>query len=333
MHKLVIWVLFSLFYTPLSIAEELVFEHRQDRLTGHYLQPINGKPAKAILLFVHGDGTTAYDADGYYDIIWQPLRENGYAIFSWDKPNVGDSTGNWLAQSMADRQSEVLAAVDAVQNKYHFRANNTGLIGFSQAGWVVPALSSRVDKIGFSIGIGFASNWISQGSYYAETRVRLQGGDQQQIGAALDDYSLSIDLFRTSPSYAQYLKWAGEDPMSAGRYQFVLNNFQSDAVADYKKIKVPSLFLWGAEDLNVNARAEFNWWQQHPHPLVNTKLMADANHAMLKADTFNTQSYGLKQWLELMWLDRDAVASDFFATVLLWLEGLNMKSNISQVDN
>ena len=155
MHKLVIWIIFSLFYSPLSVGQELIFEHGQDRLSGHYLQPTNGIPAKAVLIFVHGDGATEYDAHGYYDIIWQPLLEKGYAIFSWDKPNIGKSTGNWLAQSMQDRQSEVLAAVAAVQKKYHFSAANTGLIGFSQAGWVVPALANRADKIAFSIGIGF----------------------------------------------------------------------------------------------------------------------------------------------------------------------------------
>ncbi len=317
--------LFCCLFVPLFLhAEEITFKHKQNSLSGHYLDATNGKPAKAVLLFVHGDGAMPYDAEGYYNIIWAPLRESGYAIFSWDKPNVGNSSGNWLDQSMPDRQSEVLAAIDLVQNKYHFTHKNTGLVGFSQAGWVLPALANNTSKIGFMVGIGFATNWIEQGKYYTNTKHQLAGKNKNQIAAALDDYTKEISFFQKSPSYSEYLKFAEEEAMTKKRYQFVLKNFKSDASHDYSTIEIPSLFLWGVNDLNVDAKHEFEWWQTNNNKFVTTKLIANASHVMLNAKSFDRQGFGVKQWIKLMWFGQDALAPEFLPAMLTWLDHHNM---------
>ncbi|MDI9244199.1 alpha/beta hydrolase [Marinobacter sp. CHS3-4] len=313
--------LFSFFFAlPISYAEEIVFRHNQNSLSGHYLGATNGKPAKAVLLFVHGDGATSYDAKGYYSHIWEPLRKHGYAIFSWDKPNVGNSTGNWLEQSMADRQSEVLTAINYIQNKYNFASENTGLFGFSQAGWALPALANKNSKVGFVIGIGFSKNWVEQGRYYTKIRHELAGKNQKQISSELNKYAKEVSFFKSAPSYNEYLQYSGEVAMIKERYQFVLKNFMSDATHDYGKINVPSLFLWGEKDLSVNAKNEFKWWQVHGSKLVTPKLISNASHSMLNADSFSEQDFGYKEWIKLMWLEQDAFAKDFLPTILTWLE-------------
>jgi alpha-beta hydrolase superfamily lysophospholipase len=315
-----ILIILFCFALPFSQAEEITFKHKQDILSGHYLEATNGKPAKAVLLFVHGDGAMTYNAEGYYDTIWKPLRKKGYAVFSWDKPNVGMSTGDWLKQSMTDRQSEVLAAIDTIQKKYHFNSSNTGLIGFSQAGWILPALANKTSNIGFIIGIGFATNWIDQGRYYTKINRRLAGESKAQITAALDGYAEEILSFKENLSFSEYSISVKEAGMTPDRYQFVLNNFMSDASSDYSKIKVPSLLLWGTEDLNVDSKQEFEWWQAHSNKFVTTKLIANANHGMLNSQSFNKQEFGFQQWVKLMWLEQDALAPEFLPTVLTWLD-------------
>ena len=311
----------SIFVTTVE-AEELWFKHGPDQLVGHFLEPVNDKMAKGVLIFVHGDGAMTYDAEGYYDIIWQQLRDQGYAIYSWDKAGVGESTGNWLNQSMQDRQSEVLAAVKFIQQKYNFTPKNTGLIGFSQAGWVLPAIANKENNIGFMVGIGFASNWFEQGQYYTKTRLQLSGATAEQVDIALA-INLSGEKFLDSrPSYVQYLKSAGDDPMSKTRYHFVLKNYRSDAIQDYHNINIPTLLLWGDGDLNVDAKQEFNRWQQaeNKNNYVETQLIFNASHGMLKAHEYSSQNFGFKQWLKLMWQGQDALATDFMPALLLWLE-------------
>ena len=306
-----------------SYAVEVLFKHKQHTLSGHYLEPTNGEPAKGILLFVHGDGPITYDAEGYYSILWEPLRKKGYAIFSWDKPGVGGSNGHWLDQSMEERQSEVLAAVDFVQSQYGFSQQKTGLIGFSQAGWVLPALAGKNSKVGFMIGIGFAKNWIEQGKYHTKVRLQLEGKNQGQINLALVANAKGNALLNRKLAYTEYKKIAGDNAMEKQRYQFVLKNFMVDASSDYSKIEIPSLFIWGDKDKNVNAIKEFDWWQSQANQNVKTKLIKNATHSMLDPALFGGQNLGLIHWIKLMWLEQDAFAVDFLPIVMKWLEELD----------
>ncbi|MFT4765519.1 MAG: pimeloyl-ACP methyl ester carboxylesterase [Oleispira sp.] len=307
-----------------SYAEDVFFKHGTLSLSGHYLEPTNGKPAKAVLLFVHGDGPMAFDAEGYYSILWRPLRDKGFAIFSWDKPGVGGSHGNWLDQSMEDRQLEVLAAIDFVQNKYDFSHKKTGLIGFSQAGWVMPALAGSQSKIGFMIGVGFARSWGRQGEYHTRVRYELEGKDQHEIDLALTSNYKEVEFLKSHHTFNEYEYFAGKDAMSMSRYEFVLKNFMSDATVDYSNINIPSFFIWGEMDKNVNATDEFNWWQSHGNEQVRTRLIKNANHGMLDAELFGGQEFGFSHWLKLMWLGQDAFALDFFPAVEVWLEELDL---------
>jgi alpha-beta hydrolase superfamily lysophospholipase len=333
--KFTILFLLIIFVISLKVtayAETLIFEHNQQRLYGQYLTPYdlnkNEKP-KAVLLFVHGDGDMPYNADGYYDIIWESLRIQGYAVFSWDKPGIGESEGNWLNQSMQDRQSETLAAIEAVQKKYQFKANNTGLIGFSQAGWVLPVLSNDKAKIGFAVGIGFARNWVNQGIYYTRTRLAMDGANEKKIINVLKSNGKEILFLDRNPTYEEYLKNSGEVPMTKSRYQFVLKNYRSDATSDYSKISVPTLLLWGNKDLNVNAKGEFRWWNmtKNKNPFVNTHLINNAGHGMLDAESFDSQIFSVSQWIKLMWLEEKAFAPRFMPKLLSWLEQRTLKES------
>jgi pimeloyl-ACP methyl ester carboxylesterase len=313
----------SIFFIYSSYAEQVFFEHNTFSLSGHYLEPTNGKPAKAVLLFVHGDGPSTFDGEGYYSILWKPLREKGYAIFSWNKPGIGDSSGNWLDQSMVDRQSEVLAAVDFVQNKYGFSVKKTGLIGFSQAGWVMPALAGNNSKVGFMIGVGFARNWVKQGEYHTKVRHELDGRSDSAIITALESNTKGIEFLKEKPVFNEYKKFAGKDAMTIDRYQFVLKSFMSDATIDYSKITIPSLFVWGAQDKNVDAVSEFNWWSLHPNKNVKTQLIQNANHGMLDPESFGGQGFSFTQWIKLMWLEQAAFSPVFLSAVETWLEELD----------
>ena len=314
-------VLVSLLCISLTaLGESVFFEHQGNRLSAQFLKPEKGLPTRAVLILVHGDGAMKHDADGYYTIFAEPLREKGFAVFSWDKPGVGDSTGNWLSQSMVDRQSEVRAAVKFLQQKYGFQSSDIGLLGFSQAGWVVPALLGEETEVGFSVGIGFARNWLQQGRYLTRTRLELEGKSDDVIASELKQSAKGVAFLRQNPTYAEYLEFAGEDAMAADRYEFVLKNFTVDASEDYAEISVPSLFMWGEGDLNVDAVEENAWWQAHPNPMVTTTLIANASHGMLKADKFDTQTFSVSQWFKLMWLEQDAFAEDFMPALLSWLE-------------
>ncbi|MCM0151112.1 alpha/beta fold hydrolase, partial [Photobacterium galatheae] len=304
---------------PGAHAEPFQLRHDGKRLSGQYLPPLGQNTPSAAVLFVHGDSAMPYDANGYYPLIWQTLRQQGIAVVSWDKPGVGDSEGNWLAQTMAQRQQEVLAVAKWVQETHGIAPQRTGLFGFSQAGWVVPALAARDDRFGFAIGVGFATNWVEQGRYYTRIQHSQNGASPAQIAEQLRLFDAEIAFLRTGPAYAEYVSRAGEDAMSPERFTFVMKNFLTDARQDYQRIRIPTLLLWGEDDLNVDARYEYQFWQHQPHPKVTTALLRQASHGLLNSDVFPQQQFGVWQWLKMTWLQEEALTEAFLPTLMGWL--------------
>ncbi|MEC8427237.1 MAG: alpha/beta fold hydrolase, partial [Pseudomonadota bacterium] len=293
------------------------------RLAGYNERP--NTPPKKVILFVHGDGAMPYDAHGYYQPIWDRLLANGYAIFSWDKPGVGKSTGSWLQQSMYDRQQEVLAAMAFLKSRYGFKSGDFGLMGFSQAGWVVPAVAAQSDDVAFAVGVGFAINWMQQGWYMTERRLRLQGTTEDVIARERKAHEEELDFLLQQPSYDEYLarQCCGTEPMSRSRFEFVVKNFQADAIADLSSVTQPMLLMLGRQDANVDALETQRTVNAELASRANLKveMFDDATHALLKHSRYRDKQ-GIGLLMRLLWDGEDAFAPGVLHTMEAWMAEL-----------
>lgn len=278
-------------------ATPFTFSSLNNTLHGEYLAPIDTEQPLGLIVFVHGDGATDITSNNFYPLYWQSLRRQGYIVASWSKPGVGNSSGNWLRQTMADRQQTLKDGIHYLQQYLDITPGNTGVLAFSQAGWVAPAIANSKQSIGFMIGIGFARNWIEQGRYY----------NQHDLSA----YNADIE--------ALHLGLAQGVQPENDRDWFVLNNFMADASEDYKNLAVPTLLLWGEADKNVNAMAEYRYWQQHNSPFVQTKLISQANHQLLDINKFPKRKLGFWSWVKYQWQGDNALAPTTLPTINQWL--------------
>lgn len=70
------------------------FKYQQNILEGTLILPLN-KVSPPFVLLIHGDGSQdRWSKSGYIPLV-KFLVSKGIAVFSWDKPGVGKSTGNW----------------------------------------------------------------------------------------------------------------------------------------------------------------------------------------------------------------------------------------------
>jgi alpha-beta hydrolase superfamily lysophospholipase len=307
-------------------TEFITFTHDQNELSSYYHSPDDKNNTKGVILFVHGDGEMPYDAYGYYDYIWDHILDAGYAIFSWDKPGVGKSTGNWLLQSMKDRQKEVHTAISFIKDKYNYKAGQIGLMGFSQAGWVVPAVARDNRDVGFIIGVGFAMNWMDQGWHMEFTRLMEDGASMIEIGRAYDKHIEELAFLKTNPSYTDFQQRYTDDEllMPEDRFVFVKKNFLSDATEDYRGITQPILILLGEEDRNVNVWNTKKSLQQIFNMQDNLKIqmIPNATHSLLKHPKYSAQKPGLDSILKLMWDGENAYSITLFDHLKKWLDNL-----------
>ena len=170
----------------------------------------------AAVAMVHGDGAQDRTMSGGYAPMINTLLDHGIAVASWDKPGVGLSEGNWLRQTMMDRTVEARRVLQLLDER--FVDKEIGVLGFSQAGWVLPSLT-RADA-DFLILIGAAVSWQDQGDYFTRVRLRRAGLDAQEIESALAEQASDDDrVFGKDATVAD-----APPGMSPDRWRFIRQN-------------------------------------------------------------------------------------------------------------
>jgi len=260
-----------------------------------------------LVIFVHGDGELERDAYGYYHHIWNELAEKGIASMSWDKKGLGGSTGNWLNQSMEDRANEVIAAIEFIQEDIRFDFSSIGLIGFSQAGWVMPKVATLSDYPDFIISISGAINWKRQSNFLTRTRMVLEGANESAIEAEVRLNEIEFNVFNNENTYQEYVvyqegKCKNENEENCSfinkeRFHFIKKNISSDVEEDLKNIRCPIFGVFGAEDLNVDFE-ESHLTYKRIFSKTNSdnyqlKIYPNATHVLFKSKHFNSLNPGI----------------------------------------
>ena len=297
--------------------------------TLHLPFPENTKPAPpTLVLLVHGDGPAdRYSGGGYLPLV-SSLLDSGLAVFSWDKPGVGESEGNWLSFSMADRARLAAMALAAAKEQPELRMSPAGFLGFSQAGWVLPILAEEPAQGDFFVIVGGAVNWLRQAGYYTRRRLELAGADLKTIDEALAQDARDGQTFLDRDfSYQDYLD-SGMDkvPMPEDRFAFAHRNAASDSSASLTVVSAPVLTVHGGEDLNVDPYFNSGVYRKTlkaRNPGNRFVIVPNATHALLRAEAFNYQLEGqMPSWGRTLFmvLGRRAYAPGALETMTTWIE-------------
>lgn len=304
-----------------ATTRTLTFHAGSDRLSGTLILP-RDVAAPPVALFVHGDGPQdRYADDGYLPFINQ-LLDQGIGVFTWDKPGVGRSAGNWLDQSMQDRAAEAMAAYLRVRSEPGVDAAKVGFLGYSQAGWVLPIVASRAQPA-FTVIIGGAVNWRDQGAYYTRKRLQAQGVAADEIERRLAAERTSNDaLFGEPRPLADVL--AARPDMTPARARYVQRNYLSDASGWIPKMRGPVLAVWGEMDPNVDAAVNAARYRLlfADAPDKRVMLVPDAGHVLLRAPQFNDQiasDWTLWKKLRFMLLGREAYVQPAVRDIADWI--------------
>lgn len=300
-------------------SEPFAFSSSENRLDGTLWLP--DMPVEAGIVLVHGDGPQdRTSGDGYAPFI-NAMLDAGIAVASWDKPGVGGSTGVWLRQSMDERAAETVAALLMLQSR--FEGVRVGALGFSQAGWVLPKLTSN--EADFIVLVGPAVSWQQQGAYYTRTRL-------ERSGAALDTTAMDTVLAQEEEQNSRlfgpgssYDPAVLRDGLSENRWGFIQRNRLADATTDLQQLSLPLLGVWGTNDLNVDAvhdAAVYESTLDDAHPATRLHVLPDATHGLLKAGPYNYQLISQWPWraqLRFLWEGRRAYTPGALDLITEWI--------------
>jgi dipeptidyl aminopeptidase/acylaminoacyl peptidase len=133
-----------------TIQEYVEFTSKDGmKLAGRLSIPNSDVPVPAFMM-LHGSEPGTRDNFGS-KLIAHYMISRGFAILNYDKRGAGDSEGTYQqAPSPTNVQrhaDDAIAGVAYLAGRPEIDAKRIGLIGFSQAGWVIPLAASQSDAI------------------------------------------------------------------------------------------------------------------------------------------------------------------------------------------
>jgi dienelactone hydrolase len=304
--------------------EEVRFSNGDVQLAGTLISPTAQGPHPAVIL-VHASG--AEDRE-YLLPFARFLIRHGMAVLGYDKRGVGASTGDWNKASFDDLAGDVVAAFDYLKTRKDIQHARIGVLGWSQAGWVMPLAAARAKELAFLIslsgaGVSGAETTIDQ----ARSEMAASGMRPQMIDEIVHLMTLQYDYLRTGQGWTEYLAARGRIAARMGGnppeafpatrdhpyLQFIRPLILYDPAPAIRQLQLPVLALFGELDNNILAEKNRAAWEAAleagGHRDYTLRILPKANHLLLEANVGNNA--------EMKSLQRFVPA--YFDIVLAWL--------------
>jgi dienelactone hydrolase len=248
---------------PWVRSEHVILESGDVRLAATLSLPRWQEGPFPAAVIVHGSGAThRRDLRGYL----RKLLPRGMAVLRYDKRGVGDSTGTYGTITVAESQEmlgllagDAVTAVNWLAQHPEIDATRLGLVGGSQAGWVMPLAASRTDAVRFVVCVSGPAV-----TYGEEIRFSRLTGDDPGFFQDLSEAEIErqMDAFEGPHGY--------------------------DPAAALAAMTVPSLWILGARDRSVPTARIVNalrGLQERSPGLFDFHVFPQGDHGIRDADT------------------------------------------------
>ena len=181
--------------------EDVGFSNGEIRLAGTLMSPATAGKHPAIIL-VHGSGAENRE----YMLPWARfLIRRGMAVLGYDKRGVGASTGDWNTASFDDLAGDVVAAFEYLKTRSDIDRTQIGVLGISQAGWIMPLAAVRAKDLAFLIsisgaGVPAAETTIDQ----ARNEMTMTGMPAQAVDQIISLLKIQYEFARTGKGWDEY---------------------------------------------------------------------------------------------------------------------------------
>jgi len=233
LSKFLFWLVFItlpevLFSQSSDFAiQDVKFESQGVTLAGSILTP---KKAFAAVVIVHGSDPVKREME-----FAKRLAKEGIAVLTYDKRGVGESGGVYAGPSVGTNNIDTTnlnllshdanAAINTFRTYLTDKKTPIGLVGFSQAGWIIPITASKNQQIEFMV-------LFSCPTITTLEQLRFQF------------YTSGNNEFWESHTDADAREHTKNDP---DRYKFV----STDPKISLNTLSIPGLWLFGEKDIQI----------------------------------------------------------------------------------
>jgi len=303
--------------------EDVRFSHGGIQLAGSLISPATGGKHPAIIL-VHGSGAENRE---YIVPFARFLIRRGMAVLGYDKRGVGESKGDWNTASFDDLAGDVVAAFEYLKTRRDIDTAQIGLLGISQAGWIMPLAAVRAKDLAFLISISGAGVPVAETTIdQAQNEMTMIGMPRENVEQIIGLLKLQYQYARTGQGWDEYIATReklvarmGRQPDTIPRtpdhpyWQFIRRLYFYDPAPTLRQLRVPTLALWGELDNNILAEKNKAAWEAALKAGGNRdytlRILPKANHSQLEAKVgSNAEMASLQRFVP-----------EYFTTIQDWL--------------
>jgi pimeloyl-ACP methyl ester carboxylesterase len=303
--------------------EDIRFSSGGVQLTGTLISPPTGGKHPAIVL-VHGSGAQNRESM----LPWARfLIRRGMAVLGYDKRGVGGSTGDWNTASFDDLAGDVVAAFAYLKTRSDIDHTQIGLLGVSQAGWIMPLAAVRSQDLAFLISISGAGVPAAETTLdQARNEMAMTGMPPETLDAIMAVLTLQYQFARTGKGWDEYTAARERVAARLGKppdtipgtddhphWDVIRRYYFHDPIPTLRRLQVPTLALGGELDNNILAEKNKAAWEAALKAGGNRdytlRILPKANHAQWEAKIGSNA--------EMKSLERFVPA--YFTTVQDWL--------------
>jgi pimeloyl-ACP methyl ester carboxylesterase len=294
------------------------------RLAGTLIVPAQGTRHPAVVL-VHGSGPATREQILPFARF---LVRRGVAVLAYDKRGAGASTGDWTTASFDDLAADAAAAVAHLRTRSEIDASRIGLLGVSQAGWIMPLVATRVEGLAFLVSVSGAGVPVAETTIdHAQSEMTASGMKPEMVSRLIEMMKLQYHYARTGEGWDDYARAREQLAAKIGpppesfpaapshpSWRLLKAIYFHDPAPVLARLRVPTLALFGALDNNILAGKNRAAWESAlaagGHPDYTLVTLANANHSMLEARVgTNAEMKELRRFVP-----------DYATTVGTWLE-------------
>lgn len=255
--------------------QDVKFESQGITLAGSILKPKN--PFAAVVI-VHGSDPVKREMD-----FAKRLAKEGIAVLTYDKRGVGESGGVYIGPSVGTNNIDIanlnLLSNDANEAVKTFRSYlkdkkiPIGLVGFSQAGWIIPIAASKNPQVAFMV-------LFSCPTITTLEQLRFQF------------YTNGNNQFWKNHTDAEVRDHIKNDP---DKYQFAA----TDPKTYLDALSIPGLWLFGEKDIQIPIKLcieQLNTFKAHGKPFDYT-LFPTLGHNTSSTDVTTPFDISI-QWIK-----------------------------------
>ncbi|MBP6793753.1 MAG: alpha/beta fold hydrolase [Saprospiraceae bacterium] len=281
-----------------SQTETVEFNNSTIKLKGTFYKPFSAAPYPVIVL-AHGSGK-GNRGSFYYTPYGEYFSKNGIAVLIFDKRGTGDSDGVYddnpdFTLLAADLQE----AFNYVINRPDVDKSKVGIIGISQAAWVLPIALQKLNNVAFTICTSCPMVPPYQSDLFQKGRqLKEEGFSDSDINhileynrtvteyvATFENRQNVIDLKQKykSKKWFQDFEYSAElspeDTLKTDRYDHYRKSV-FNPIPLWQKVTSPLLLVYGGKDSHIPVEGSIK---------MVTDSLSDKSNIQFK--TFNNEGH------------------------------------------